>query len=193
MSIVENEFEQLMERVRSGCPEAAREIFNRYSNEIQLVVRRRLSQRLRSQFDSLDFTQDTWASFFHIPADRYTFRTPEELMSFLSRIAYRKMIDVYRQRRRTLKHSRHQVQALRTRTDDDPGNEPPGPSPTPSQLAIAEEQWDRLLKGQLPEVRRALEMLRLGHSHREIADCLGVHPKMIQRVLQNLHGRLTAS
>ena len=87
-------------------------------------------------------------------------------MSFLSRIAYRKMIDVYRQRRQTLKHSRHRVQTLSPRTEDDAGDEPPGRQPTPSQLAIAEEQWDRLLKGQLPEVRRALEMLRLGHSHR---------------------------
>ncbi len=174
----------------AGCPEAAREIFERYSAEIQLVVRHRLSRRLRSQYDSLDFTQDAWASFFDLPADRYTFQTPEELMSFLSRIAFRKVMDAYRRRRGTIKYSRHEEQALRRGTEDDPGNEPPAPQPTPSQFAIAEEQWTRLLRGQRPEVRRALEMLRLGYSHREVGDCLGVHPKLIQRVLENLKRRL---
>jgi len=190
MSTPPNEFEQLMERVRAGCPEAAREIFERYSAEIQLVVRHRLSRRLRSQYDSLDFTQDAWASFFDIPAERYTFKTPEELMAFLSRIAFRKVIDAYRRRQGTVKYSRHEEQALRRRTEDDPGNEPPSPQPTPSQFAIAEEQWTRLLRGQRPEVRRALEMLRLGYSHQEVGDCLGVHPKLIQRVLENLKRRL---
>ena len=176
-----------------GLPGGGAEIFERYSKEIQFVVRRRLNQRLRSQFDSLDFTQDTWASFFHIPADRYTFKTPEELMAFLSQIAFRKVVDAYRQRQKTIKHGRHEVQPLRPQTRDDLGNEPPASQPTPSQLAIAEEQWDRLLKGQRPEVRLALEMLRLGHSHQEIADCLGVYPKMIQCVLQNLSRRLTST
>jgi RNA polymerase sigma factor (sigma-70 family) len=193
MSVMENDFEQLMERVRSGCPEAAREIFERYGKEIQLVVRRRMDQRLRAQFDSLDFAQDTWASFFHIPADRYTFKSAEELTSFLSRIAYRKVVDAQRHHQQTIKRSRHKVEELRLRTQDDLGNEPFSPQPTPSQLVIAEEQWTVLLKNQLPEVRRALEMLRLGHSHKEVAECLGVHPKMIQRVLQNLDRRLRPS
>ena len=46
-----------MERVRSGSEEAAREMFDRYSGHIALVVRRRLDQRMRSQYDSLDFLQ----------------------------------------------------------------------------------------------------------------------------------------
>ncbi len=151
MSSTANEFEQLMQRVRSGCPEAARELFERYGQEIHMVVHHRLSRRLRSQFDSLDFAQDAWASFFHIPAESYTFETPEELVSFLSRIACHKLLDAYRHRLRTIKHNRH--------AEQDADNDPPGRHPTPSQLAIADEQWDRLLQGQPPEVRRALELL----------------------------------
>lgn len=190
MSTQLNEFEQLMERIRSGCPEAAREMFERYSRHIQMIVRHQLNKRLRSQFDSLDFTQDAWASFFHVPAERYTFKTPEELVGFLSGIAYHKVIDVCRQRLQTDKYARHEVQPLRTQTDDDNGNEPPVRSPSPSQVAIAEERWELLLKDQPPQVRRALEMLRLGHTHREVADCLGVPTKMIQRLLQDLSRKL---
>jgi RNA polymerase sigma-70 factor (ECF subfamily) len=190
MSTRLNEFERLMERIRSGCQEAAREMFERYSQHIQRIVRHQLSKRLRSQFDSLDFTQDAWASFFHVPAERYTFKTPEELVGFLSGIAYHKVVDVCRQRLQTAKYARHEVQQLRPQTDEDNGNEPPMRSPSPSQVAIAEERWELLLKDQPPQVRRALEMLRLGHTHREVADCLGVPTKMIQRLLQDLSRRL---
>jgi RNA polymerase sigma factor (sigma-70 family) len=190
MSISTNEFERLMERVRAGCPEAAREVFERYSKHIQLIVRHRLDQRLRAQFDSLDFAQDAWASFFKVPADRYFFKTPEELVNYLASIAHHKLVDVTRKRLQTVKHARHEVQPIRPQTDEDSGNEPPARQPTPSQLAIAEEQRDLLHEGQPPRVRRALEMLREGHTHQEVAQVLGVHPKMLQRVLQNLTRKL---
>jgi len=184
-----SEFAQLMERVRTGCPEAARELFERYGKEIQLVVRKRLNPRLRTQFDSLDFAQDAWASFFHIPPEQYTFETPKELVNFLTRIARHKVIDEYRRRQRTLKHNRHDVHELPKRPDGVGIREPASRHPTPSQVAVAEEQWDQMLQNKPPQVRRALEMLRDGHSHREIAECLGVPTKLIQRVLQDLNAR----
>ncbi len=135
----------------------------------------------------MDFAQDAWASFLHLPAERYTFKDPKELVSFLVRLAHRKIIDAFRQRQQTAKHNDRDVEELRLPTEDDPGNEPAGPHPTPSQLAIAEEEWQRLLQDLPPKVRMALWMLRQGHSQREIADCLGVPPRMIHRVLQKLN------
>jgi RNA polymerase sigma-70 factor (ECF subfamily) len=190
MAETANEFEQLMQRIRAGCPDAAREVFERYSRPIHMIVRHRLNPRLRSQFDSLDFAQDAWACFFDVPADRYCFKTPEELVNYLAGIAHHKLVDASRQRLQTTKHARHEVQPLRPQTDEDSGNDPPMRQPTPSQVAIAEEQWGRLLEDQPPRVRRALEMLREGHTHNKIAECLGVHPKMLQRVLQHLERKL---
>jgi RNA polymerase sigma factor (sigma-70 family) len=186
-----SEFAQLMERVRTGCPEAARELFERYGKEIQLVVRKRLSQHMRAQFDSMDFAQDAWASFFHIPPERYTFQTPKELVSFLTRIARHKVIDEYRRRQRAFKSDRQDSNACQPEMDGD--QEPAARQPTPSQVAVAEEQWDRMLQNKPPRVRRALEMLRDGHTHREIAECLGVPAKSIQRMLQDLNVRRNLS
>jgi RNA polymerase sigma factor (sigma-70 family) len=193
MTATANEFEQLMQRVRAGCPEAAREVFERYSEHVRRVVRRWLHHRLRPQYDSLDFIQSVWTSFFRVPAQRYTFRTADELIGFLSRVAYFKVIDVFRRRLQTDKHHG-------AREDPFPANKEGGTiepaavrQPTPSQLAIAQEHWERLLQGQPPQVCRALEMLRRGHTHREVADCLGVTPKMIQRLLQSLRRKLDLS
>jgi RNA polymerase sigma factor (sigma-70 family) len=143
---------------------------------------------LRSQFDSLDFSQDAWASFFHIPPERINFKTPQELLAFLSCLAHHKLIDQQRRQQRTLKRSRHEVNPPETNVKD-----LPGPHPTPSQVAIAEEQWSRLLQNKSPRVRSALELMRDGHSLREIAEHLGIHPKKLQRLLKCLRRKVLSS
>src|SRR4051794_15485658 len=52
-------------RIQAGDEEAARELLARYEAEVRLVVRRQLPRLLRSRFDSLDFLQSVWGSFFH--------------------------------------------------------------------------------------------------------------------------------
>jgi DNA-directed RNA polymerase specialized sigma24 family protein len=180
----ETEFPRLMERLRGGDPEAARELFERYGQAIQLVVRHRLSRHLRPQFDSVDFTQDAWASFFHIPAENYTFRTPEELVAFLSRLVQHKLIDAYRQR---FRGRRGPEDARRLEINF---NEPPARQPTPSQFVIAEEEWQRLLEGKPLKVRRALEMLRAGYTKQQIVQTLNIGPKRIARLVRILTDRL---
>src|SRR5260370_21457217 len=105
MSLPEDDFRQLMTRVRAGSEEAARELFDRYSGHISRVVRRRLHSRLRTQYDSLDFLQAVWASFFAVPLEEYTFDHPEDLVRFLARMAYNKVVDVTRRRFGTVKHN----------------------------------------------------------------------------------------
>jgi RNA polymerase sigma factor (sigma-70 family) len=185
---VERDFAELMQRVRSGCPEAAREVVERYGEKIQRFVRRHLSEHLRSQFDSLDFTQDAWASFFQLPAECYTFQTPRELYYFLTRLARHKLIDLYR-RRHAQKREGYDTVPLRPQTDDDKGNEPAARQPTPSQIAVAEDQWDHMLQQIPPEVRHTLVMLRQGHSHEEVAACLGVRTSTLQSVLRRLRNK----
>ena len=57
-------------------------------------------------------------------------------------------------------------------------------------LAIAEEHWERIIRGQPPDVRQVLDMLRQGHTQREVADRFGCHPKSIQRLLEKLRPRV---
>jgi len=188
MSAQQTEFELLMERVRAGSPEAAQEVYDRYSDHIRWVVRRRLHHRLRTQYDSVDFLQAVWASFFVAPADRYTFSTPEALIHFLSRLACNKVIEVFRQRLQTERHNLNREQSLEGLGDE--VNDPPERGPSPSQLAIAEEHWERLLQGQPPLKRQVLEMLRQGHTQREISEQLDLHPKAIQRFLRELNAKV---
>jgi RNA polymerase sigma-70 factor (ECF subfamily) len=191
MDDAEREFASLMEQVRSGNQEAAQEVYNRYSDPVRRVVRRWLEQRLRRQYDSADFVQSVWASFFQVPADAYTFPNPDALVAFLSRMAYHKVIETRRKRRGTLRRGKGDEQSLDEPPPDKPRNSPlaqalPGPTQTPSQYMMADERWEGLLRRLPPGHKRVLELLREGHTHTEIADRLGIDRKVIQRLLDRL-------
>jgi RNA polymerase sigma-70 factor (ECF subfamily) len=181
MSTTENEFELLMERVRTGDADAGKELFERYGKAIQRVVRFHMDRRLRTQFDSIDFAQDAWASFFRISAEDFNFQTPEELVAFLTRTVQNKVVDAYRKR------SQHSKDNGRTfREFDNKIHKLLGRLPSPSQCAIAEEEWRRLMHNKPPKVQQALAMLRDGYSQREIAKSLGLNVKRIHRLLARL-------
>jgi RNA polymerase sigma factor (sigma-70 family) len=188
MSPQEEEFRRLMARVRAGCEQAAQELFDRYSGHIARVVRRRLHGRLRTQYDSQDFLQAVWASFFAVPLDEYTFERPEDLVGFLARMACNKVIDVTRQRFGTVKHDINRERPLGC-APDGPLEQVAARQPTPSQEVMAEERWEQLLAGLTPRFRRVLELLRNGQTHQTIAQELGLHPKVIQRFLRQLAER----
>ncbi len=190
-----NEFEALMERVRAGCQDAARQVYDQYSDKVRLVVRHALHQRMRSQFDSFDFVQSVWASFFDVPAREYTFETPDALIKFLARTAHNKVVDQARKGLGTQKRDLTREQSLDARRGENTalGEQLHVRGPSPSQLAIASELREHLLEGQPPEFQRALEMLRRGHDKGEIAAVLGMHPKLLQRVLQELRRKVGPS
>src|ERR1700722_19418366 len=135
MREVEDDFRVLMERVRTGSDEAAREVFDRYSGHISRVVRRQLHQRLRSQYDSLDFLQAVWASFFALPPDQYRFHRSEDLIGFLSRMAYNKVVDVARRRFAVRKDNVNREQPVAGQDDRPP--DVPATQATPSQEGTA--------------------------------------------------------
>jgi RNA polymerase sigma factor (sigma-70 family) len=190
MEQVAEEFARLMERVRAGCPDATRQMFDRYGPHVLRVVRRLLQRRLRRRYDSIDFAQSVWASFFRVPAERYSFASPAALVAFLSRVAYNKVKETTRQRLQTGRHDLTRECSL-----DEPAEaglpEPmkeklPARVNTPSQYVIADERWQKLVRGLPPGHRRVLELLREGHSHIDISRQLGIDRKIIQRLLDQL-------
>lgn len=181
-------FEELLARMQAGDGAAIGDLFTRYNDSVRRVVRRMLHASLRRRYDSADFAQSVWTSFVDLPRTDYSFGTPEELIAFLSRIAYNKVVQTTRQRLGTQKHDMRREQSLDSpgRNDAPLGVTLPGAGHTPSQYVMAEERWEKIIHGLPPGHVRVLELLRDGHSHVEITDDLGVHPKVIQRLLHRL-------
>ncbi len=177
--------QELLRRIREGSQEAIQELYDRYSHHVLRVVRRRLDQKLRAKFDSADFTQAVWASFFIEPRHQFQFQRPEELIAFLANLARNKLVDVLRQRYGTRKyninreHSLEGSAALRSRDVADR-------QPSPSQILMAEDIWEQLLAQQSPRDRRILELLRQGCTHEEAARQVGVNEKTVRRLIRKL-------
>ena len=54
----------LIARAKAGDETAIREFLSRFEPEVRMTVRGRLPRMLRTQFDSMDFVQAVWQSFF---------------------------------------------------------------------------------------------------------------------------------
>jgi RNA polymerase sigma-70 factor (ECF subfamily) len=180
-----DDFTALMQRLNEGSQDAARELFERYGPHIQRVVRRKLDRKLRSKFDSLDFVQDVWTSFFAARQGRREFDRPEALVAFLANMAYHKVIDAFRQRVQTRKHNvrrEHSLESSRTGL----GGNLVAQQPTPSQVVVAKERWEMMLQGQPAHYQDILRLLRQGNTHQEVADRLGLNEKTVRRVVQKI-------
>jgi RNA polymerase sigma factor (sigma-70 family) len=177
---------KLLARIKNGDEDAARELLSRYESKVRLVVRRQLPRILRSRFDSIDFLQSVWGSFFHkIQTESNDLNEEENLIGFLAWAARNKVIDEYR-RAATQKQDIHREQSIENRGDREAGL---ASGDTPSELAQAHETFDRLSR-LLPEDRRViLELKAAGYSCSEIGGKLGVSERTVQRVLEDLKNR----
>jgi RNA polymerase sigma-70 factor (ECF subfamily) len=178
--------QELLARIKEGDDEAARELLKRYEPKIRLVVRRQLPRLLRSRFDSIDFLQSIWGSFFHkIQTGANDLMEEQNLITFLAWAARNKVIDEYR-RAATQRQDIRREEKLESRSDKD---DCLAAGDSPSQLAQAHETYDRL-RDLLPADRQViLELKAAGYSSREIGGRLGISERTVQRVLEDLKVR----
>jgi RNA polymerase sigma factor (sigma-70 family) len=181
----EREFATLMDGLNRGSQEAISILVNSYGRHVLRVVRRRLRHKLRSRFDSTDFAQEVWKSFFAIEPGKYAFQQPEELMHFLVNLAYKKVMVEFRRQVVAQKRTMNRVHSFDSATPL-AGEELVARGPTPSQVAVAKEQWQLLVQEKPDYQRRILMLLNQGSTHAEIAQQLGLNEKTVRRLVQRL-------
>ncbi len=184
----ESELTDFLRRIQAGDESAARELLSRFEAEVRLVVRRQLPRLLRSRFDSLDFLQSVWGSFFRRMRTAPTeFEDSRHLVAFLARAAKNKVIDEYR-RAASRKQDMHREEPLWG--DGMRPRDVPDPIDSPSEVAQAREVIVRL-RELMPADRRAiLEMKAEGLSSKDIGERLGISERTVQRVLEELRRRM---
>lgn len=180
-----SDFVRLIAKVQAGDEAAARKLYERYGPLIVRAVRRRLHARLRSKFDSIDFAQDVWASFFANAVDKYDLSSPAQLVTLLTTMARNKVAETARTRTRRQKYNIHREDSLEGRFGG--AENLPAVQQTPSQIVMGREAWDQLLARLPPVYRRILLLLREGQSPEMIAQDLGLSPRTVQRVIRKIN------
>lgn len=176
-------FDALIAQVRAGSEDAVRALLDQYGPHVVRVVRRRMNPRLRGRFDSQDFTQAVWASFFgHLP-EITQLNHPQELVRFLSRVASNKVIDAGRRAQVRHETSTDSASAEMQSARDLRLNVS---EPTPSQHAMARESWDQLLQDESDDDRAVVELRRTGLTQQDIASRLGISERQVRRILTRL-------
>jgi RNA polymerase sigma factor (sigma-70 family) len=175
----ENDLPLLLDACRRGDSDATTELVQRYLPYVRAAVRRRLATGMRIRFDSQDFAQEVWLSFFRAALDREDLRDERGLVAYLSQMARLKVAEEYR-------HQTTQKVGLDrdvpfTRTDDATGREP-----SPSQAVLADDEWERLTAGLSDRERQMLQMLRDGHTHADTAAAFQLSEKTVQRLVRRL-------
>jgi RNA polymerase sigma factor (sigma-70 family) len=182
------DFVSLMREFRAGSDDAFRVLVERYGHHIYRAVRRKLSLRLRSKFDSADFVQAMWASLADQRHNLRDFPHPDDLVAFLAGIAQNKVVDECRRHLGRPKESYVFREVPLEETGPVPA--PSAKFPTASAVAIADEQEARLFKGQRATYLCILQMKKGGATHAEIADKLGLNEKTVQRALKRIARRI---
>jgi RNA polymerase sigma-70 factor (ECF subfamily) len=185
------DFQSMLRGIQEGSVEAVQRLLDRYGRAILRVIRSRLDERMRSKFDSSDFLQDVWASFFRCPPGPTSFESSEAFCHYLTAMARHKVVEGFRQRLVYQKYNVNreiplevagsfQLDGIRSHL------------PTPSKEFRAKEEWERATQARTRLQVTILEMLRDGHSHVEIARSLGTSEKLVQRLVCKLAARLDA-
>lgn len=174
----------LLERLCQGDEQAAEQVFRTYEPYLRKVVRRQLPARLRAKFDSLDIVQSVWADTLDgFRRAGWRFEDADHLRAFLVKATRHRFIDRYRQHRRALERERPLI-------DGEGEGAPVSPGPRPSEVARADDLWDKLLALCPPEHHDVLRLKRQGLEAPEIAARTGLHEDSVRRVLRQLARRL---
>jgi len=176
-------FQSLLRQVQAGSDEAARQLYETYVKHVLRVVRHRMWHRLRSQYDSADFVQQVWASFFDVRHTLPDFQTPEDLVNYLLAMARNKVAMAGRARQAA---KRDIDLEIRIEEESLLAGPRAARDPTPSSVAIAGEQYDRLVTQQPLNVREVAELRIEGRTFDEIAEELAIDESTARRKIQQL-------
>jgi len=183
----DDKFAALVNRIKEGSEQAMVELVETYDQHVYRVVRRKLDRAMRSKFDSGDFVQAVWASFFEHRERILDFPTARDLIMFLARIAHNKVIDEIR-RRLVLQGKNINLEVSLDQSGIQGTMLSPGP--TASEVVMADERLERMTARRSARQQKIVELRQSGATHAEIATALGVNPKTVQRTLQRLERKV---
>ncbi|MFO0960590.1 MAG: sigma-70 family RNA polymerase sigma factor [Isosphaeraceae bacterium] len=145
----------------------------------------RLPRALRAQFDSLDFVQAVWQSFFNEAGEPRRFDGTEHLRAYLAGIARNKVLEEYRRRTTSQKYDIAKEEPLYvTRGGREQPRELRSNDPSPSQHVQARDRFSRFTSGRSPVEVEVIRLREQGLTFEEIAVRTGLGERSVRRVIE---------
>jgi RNA polymerase sigma factor (sigma-70 family) len=174
--------DSLLDRLCAGDSDAACAAFRAYEPYLRMIVRRNLSGRLQSKFDSVDIVQSVWADLLEkFRSGSWHFENSAHLRAFLVRVTHNRFLNRVRRHRRALDCE----QQL-----DGSGEEVAAADPRPSQVVQANDMWQRMMSLCPPSHQELLRLRREGLPLSELAARTGLHEGSVRRIFYDLARRV---
>ncbi len=175
-----NNFTDLVRRVRAGEMDAATDLVRQFEPTVRRAIRlRMLSPTMRRQADSMDICQSVLGSFFVRAAlGQYELAQPEDLIKLLVRLARNKVAGMARkqfaQKRGGQFHQEHGSAIERVQAKQE----------TPSQAVAAADLIDNFRARMTAEERELAELRAQGVEWTDIAAARGEGAEALRKRLQ---------
>jgi RNA polymerase sigma factor (sigma-70 family) len=184
----------LLARAKAGDETAIREFLCRFEPEVRVMVRGRLPKLLRTQFDSMDFVQAVWQSFFaDLRRTSRQFDSVRHLRGFLAGVARNKVYEEHRRLTRTKKHALAREQSLYVRRGSrEVELELVSPDPSPSKAAQAADRLAQLIAGCSPLEAQVITLRYQQMTFDEIAGQTGISERSVRRIINEARKRMEA-
>lgn len=176
---------QLANSYQAGSESAAKELFDRYCEQLMRLAKRRIGQRMTSRFDPEDVIQSAFRTFFvHLKDGDFSFEQENDLFKLLVRLTVRKTL-------RRVQHHRAAKRDPNAETcgggdDRDPFGGVAGQEPTPDVAVAMVDELEDFLKKFQPFERSVLELKIQGYTSPEIATKLNTYDRKVRRVIERV-------
>lgn len=170
-----DKMENLVEKLRGGCEEAASEVFRRYSDRLLALAESRLNAQIKGRVGADDIVQSVFRTFFRRSLDgQFTFDHTGALWRLLVTITKRKCSRAARP---------HPKSPLAKSLDAEDGVEIAGGEPSPEEVATVIDLTQRMLEKFASHERAMIELRFQGYSTSEIGEKLGCSRQTVWRAL----------
>jgi len=184
-------FTDLMERLRAGDQDAAREVFQRFVRKLVALAASQFDAVLRRKVDPEEVVQSAYKSFFlRYGAGKLEVRDWGSLWGLLTMITLRKCFDRAEYHRAQRRDVRREAAAHPGATGTEPWWEAIAREPTPDEAAVLAETVEQLLRGLAEDDRPILEMSLQGYTTQEISEQLGRPERSVRRLRERLRKEL---
>jgi RNA polymerase sigma-70 factor (ECF subfamily) len=189
----DDSFPDLMDRLRSGEGDAARDVFSRFASRLVGLARRHLDGRLAVKVDPEDVVQSAYKSFFIRQRDgTLEIGNWDGLWGVLTMITLRKCADraaYYRAGKRDV--GRELVGKSDEGSPDPAAEIAIDRDPSPEEAAVLAETVETLFQHTTDGDERAiLEMSLQGFTATEISESLGRAERSVRRLRERIRKRL---
>jgi RNA polymerase sigma-70 factor (ECF subfamily) len=183
-------FPALMSCLRRGDPEAARQVFHRFSHRLISLARARLAERIDNKEDPEDVIQSVFRSFFlRQRAGQFEIAGWDSLWSILALITLRKCHNraaYYHTERRDIDREIRLSAPAEEAADWGVTDR----EPTPEESAVLAESVELLMRRLEPRDRNILACHLQGYSAEEISVRVGRARRTVRRTLERIRRTL---